>query len=187
MNQYYSYLKIVIFFILWRVPLLFLNVSLIWAGILPVVSFLIAHLVTERLRVTNKATKGKSEGASANYWIQEPSFKQENKGEVNSDEALKVIKKYNWKEVYGPTNNAYYSDTMGFEKDGGLFCITKTTDKGFCSLYLCPKKIKLLGLIPMTTTKKYQLLNLKKKDYNNLLKLFIEGKFKELENIAKKS
>jgi len=43
---------IIIFLILWRVPLLFLDLGIIWAGLLPVIAFLIAYYLTRVIMKT---------------------------------------------------------------------------------------------------------------------------------------
>ena len=43
METKYFIIMIIIFLILWRVPLLFLDLGIIFAGLLPVIAFIIAH------------------------------------------------------------------------------------------------------------------------------------------------
>ena len=53
-NMKYFYILIVIFLVLWRLPLLFLDLGIIPSAILPVIAFFIAYFIVEKLRKRDK-------------------------------------------------------------------------------------------------------------------------------------
>ena len=50
-NMRYFWVLIIIFLILWGVPLLFLRLGILWSGLLPVVAFLIAYSIVNMIKM----------------------------------------------------------------------------------------------------------------------------------------
>ncbi len=119
------------------------------------------------------------------YWIQHADFGSEDLGEISQDGAIQTFQGHDWAAEHAKLQEIAQGGKetcppgMGFTDDDlGILHICPDADGKAVCFFHTRERIKILGLLPWTLKRTYELLDIPLSSIPNLITAFYEGKVK---------